>query len=345
MKDKSKKTIMIILIILTALSNLYYLINVVSGKIDVSQMMGDGLFVSKIQIIVHGICIIINAILAILVLKDIKKCKTTIITLNVIQLLLGNSFNVISAIISIILVSSMTKDENEEKKKENKNLPELEEVPQHKWYVYLGIFIFLFIICYTPALKIIPIKTKVQAIILTAMLYVIQITLLIIPMFKELKRDFKAFKSNFKLYIKNMLPRFGIILIIYIISSLAVTRFVSAIPTNQELISQMPIYVSAFLAIIIAPLTEELMFRGFMKKFIKNDIAFIIISSIVFGGLHVINATEINQYLYIIPYSILGLAFSLNYVKTKNIASNMMLHATWNSLAILALIVTKLIQI
>ena len=80
-----------------------------------------------------------------------------------------------------------------------------------------------------------------------------------------------------------------------------------------------------------------------MKKFIKNDIAFIIISSIVFGGLHVINATEINQYLYIIPYSILGLAFSLNYVKTKNIASNMVLHATWNSLAILALIITKLI--
>lgn len=343
MKDKSKKTIMIILIILTAISNLYYLVNVVSGKIDLSQMMGDGLFVSKIQIIVHVICIIINAILAILVLKDIKKCKTAIITLNVIQLLLGNSFNVISAIINIILVSSMTKDENEEKEKENKNLPELEEVPQHKWYVYLGIFIFLFIICYTPALKIIPIKTKVQSIILIAMLYIIQITLLIIPMFKELKRDFKAFKGNFKLYIKNMLPRFGIILIIYIISSLAVTMFVSAIPTNQELISQMPIYVSAFFAIIVAPLTEELMFRGFMKKFIKNDIAFIIISSIVFGGLHVINATEINQYLYIIPYSILGLAFSLNYVKTKNIASNMMLHATWNSLAILALIITKLI--
>lgn len=343
MKDKSKKTIMIILIILTALSNLYYLINVVSGKIESSQMMGDGLFVSKIQIIVHVICIIINAILAILVLKDIKKCKTAIITLNVIQLLLGNSFNVISAIINIILVSSMTKDENEEKEKENKNLPELEEVPQHKWYVYLGIFIFLFIICYTPALKIIPIKTKVQSIILTAMLYIIQITLLIIPMFKELKRDFKAFKGNFKLYIKNMLPRFGIILIIYIISSLAVTMFVSAISTNQALISQMPIYVSAFFAIIVAPLTEELMFRGFMKKFIKNDIAFIIISSIVFGGLHVINATEINQYLYIIPYSILGLAFSLNYVKTKNIASNMVLHATWNSLAILALIITKLI--
>ena len=77
------------------------------------------------------------------------------------------------------------------------------------------------------------------------------------------------------------------------------------------------------------------MFRGFIRKFIKNDILFIILSSLIFGGLHVLSADSVLQLLYIIPYSVLGLAFSLNYVKTKNIASNIFLHCSWNTIALI----------
>ena len=104
----------------------------------------------------------------------------------------------------------------------------------------------------------------------------------------------------------------------------------------------MPLYVTAILAIFIAPLTEELMFRGFIKKFIKNNILFVIVSSLIFGGLHVISANSFQQFLYIIPYSILGLAFSLNYVKTKNIVSNIFLHSAWNSIAVIVMILTTI---
>ena len=38
----------------------------------------------------------------------------------------------------------------------------------------------------------------------------------------------------------------------------------------------------------------------FIKKFIKNDILFILISSLVFGGLHVTSADSFQQFLYII---------------------------------------------
>ena len=114
------------------------------------------------------------------------------------------------------------------------------------------------------------------------------------------------------------------------------------ISNNQALLSKWPIYITAFLAIIIAPLIEELMFRGFIKKFIKNDILFVIISSLVFGGLHVTSADSLQQVLYIIPYSVLGLAFSLNYVKTKNIASNIFLHSAWNTIATIFLALLNL---
>ena len=232
----------------------------------------------------------------------------------------------------------------EDVKKEKKDLPVLEEINEHSKLLYFIIFVFLFIICYTPATDLLPIpNTKVSAIITVSLLYIIQICSLVIPMLKELKRDFVAFKNNFKIYISNMLPRFGIIFIVYAISSLALVSFVGNISTNQEIISQWPIYISAFLAIIIAPLTEELMFRGFMKKFIKNDILFIILSSLIFGGLHIMQSENLSQILFIISDSILGFAFSLNYAKTKNIASNIFLHSAWNSIAIIAMIITKLL--
>ena len=45
--------------------------------------------------------------------------------------------------------------------------------------------------------------------------------------------------------------------------------------------------------------------------------------------------SSLLQLLFIIPYSVLGLAFSLNYVKTKNIASNIFLHCSWNTIALI----------
>ena len=289
------------------------------------------------------ICGVVNLISILFIIKDILKHKKAIITLNIIQLFFGNLFNIISGVINIVLLSMKTKD-IKDVKKEKKDLPVLEEINEHGKLLYFIIFVFLFIICYTPATDLLPIpNTKISAIITVSLLYIIQICSLVIPMLKELERDFVAFKNNFKIYTSNMLPRFGIIFIVYAISSLALVSFVGNISTNQEIISQWPIYISAFLAIIIAPLTEELMFRGFMKKFIKNDILFIILSSLIFGGLHIMQSENLSQILFIIPYSILGFAFSLNYVKTKNIASNIFLHSVWNSIAIIAMIITKLL--
>ena len=137
-----------------------------------------------------------------------------------------------------------------------------------------------------------------------------------------------------------MLPRFGIILIGYFISNISVLLLAGNIPNNQQTLLSMPFYLTAFLAIIVGPLTEELMFRGFIKKFIKNDVLFVIVSSLIFGGLHVLSANNLQQFLYIIPYSILGFAFSLNYVKTKNIASNIFLHSAWTTIATIMALLT-----
>ena len=342
MKLKTKKTLILLLTIIVLLIDLSYAICLYTGIVNL-ESSENSLITNNSQALFLTICGVVNLISILFIIKDILRHKKAIITLNIIQLFFGNLFNIISGVINIVLLSMKTKD-IEDVKKEKKDLPVLEEINEHSKLLYFIIFVFLFIICYTPATDLLPIpNTKVSAIITVSLLYIIQICSLVIPMLKELKRDFVAFKNNFKIYISNMLPRFGIIFIVYAISSLALVSFVGNISTNQEIISQWPIYISAFLAIIIAPLTEELMFRGFMKKFIKNDILFIILSSLIFGGLHIMQSENLSQILFIIPYSILGFAFSLNYVKTKNIASNIFLHSAWNSIAIIAMIITKLL--
>ena len=342
MKLKTKKTLILLLTIIVLLIDLSYAICLYTGIVNL-ESSENSLITNNSQALFLTICGVVNLISILFIIKDILKHKKAIITLNIIQLFFGNLFNIISGVINIVLLSMKTKD-IEDVKKEKKDLPVLEEINEHSKLLYFIIFVFLFIICYTPATDLLPIpNTKVSVIITVSLLYIIQICSLVIPMLKELKRDFVAFKNNFKIYISNMLPRFGIIFIVYAISSLALVSFVGNISTNQEIISQWPIYISAFLAIIIAPLTEELMFRGFMKKFIKNDILFIILSSLIFGGLHIMQSENLSQILFIIPYSILGFAFSLNYVKTKNIASNIFLHSAWNSIAIIAMIITKLL--
>lgn len=342
MKLKTKKTLILLLTIIVLLIDLSYAICLYTGIVNL-ESSENSLITNNSQALFLTICGVVNLISILFIIKDILRHKKAIITLNIIQLFFGNLFNIISGVITIVLLSMKTKD-IEDVKKEKKDLPVLEEINEHSKLLYFIIFVFLFIICYTPATDLLPIpNTKVSAIITVSLLYIIQICSLVIPMLKELKRDFVAFKNNFKIYISNMLPRFGIIFIVYAISSLALVSFVGNISTNQEIISQWPIYISAFLAIIIAPLTEELMFRGFMKKFIKNDILFIILSSLIFGGLHIMQSENLSQILFIIPYSILGFAFSLNYAKTKNIASNIFLHSAWNSIAIIAMIITKLL--
>ncbi len=342
MKLKTKKTLILLLTIIVLLIDLSYAICLYTGIVNL-ESSENSLITNNSQALFLTICGVVNLISILFIIKDILRHKKAIITLNIIQLFFGNLFNIISGVINIVLLSMKTKD-IEDVKKEKKDLPVLEEINEHSKLLYFIIFVFLFIICYTPATDLLPIpNTKVSAIITVSLLYIIQICSLVIPMLKELKRDFVAFKNNFKIYISNMLPRFGIIFIVYAISSLALVSFVGNISTNQEIISQWPIYISAFLAIIIAPLTEELMFRGFMKKFIKNDILFIILSSLIFGGLHIMQSENLSQILFIIPYSILGFAFSLNYAKTKNIASNIFLHSAWNSIAIIAMIITKLL--
>ena len=68
----------------------------------------------------------------------------------------------------------------------------------------------------------------------------------------------------------------------------------------------------------------------------KNKYIYVLISGLVFGGMHVISsASSMGDFLYIIPYSALGIAFALLYYDTDNIFTTISMHSLHNLLSII----------
>lgn len=79
--------------------------------------------------------------------------------------------------------------------------------------------------------------------------------------------------------------------------------------------------------VVIAPITEEIIFRGLIFGFIKDKfglIAALLISSAIFGLLH--PGHHLSTF-------VMGVAFALLYDRTKSIAVPIVLHMVWNALA------------
>lgn len=157
---------------------------------------------------------------------------------------------------------------------------------------------------------------------------------------KEYKKNFKAyFKRNVKYWLSALLIMAASNLIIYLI-------FNSETSANDATIRQIfdnyPLYM-VIQSIIIAPLTEEIVFRQSIRYLVKNNILFIIISGLVFGGMHTITSlNSVADFLYIIPYSVPGMFFAYMLVKEDNVLVPITFHTIHNSLSTILLLLAKL---
>lgn len=106
---------------------------------------------------------------------------------------------------------------------------------------------------------------------------------------------------------------------------------------NRELLLNNKLLYSILLTLII-PYIEEIVFRLNIKKSIKNNKKFILISSTVFALLHIISTTKLIELLYFIPYFILGLTFSTIYTKTNNIFCSTLSHILNNTITVIIIL-------
>ena len=105
--------------------------------------------------------------------------------------------------------------------------------------------------------------------------------------------------------------------------------------TVRTLIDSYPLYM-AFNVMIYAPITEEIVFRKSIKDICPNSNISILLSGLIFGGLHVISSLDTPLgFLHLIPYCSLGFLFAYLYKKTDNIFSTITAHSIHNTFAIL----------
>ena len=99
----------------------------------------------------------------------------------------------------------------------------------------------------------------------------------------------------------------------------------------EKLAQDQPLF-TFFMAVVFAPLTEELTFRGMLARFvfpqqdnIKQTAIFLLVSTIIFALVHF--PTTPQQFLV---YSGLGLSMGLAYINKGGLAYSMGLHALNN---------------
>lgn len=106
----------------------------------------------------------------------------------------------------------------------------------------------------------------------------------------------------------------------------------------EEDLSKNPIYIF-LLAVIFAPLTEEALFRILPRYFIKNNIAYILISSFIFSYAHCI--TTPNSLLYVPMYLPDAIYLAYRYQKTEDVFVPITIHCFSNAIAYILLITSS----
>ncbi len=157
---------------------------------------------------------------------------------------------------------------------------------------------------------------------------------------KELSEEFKKFKNNFK---ENMAVGFDNwivgLMAMMIFNNIILRIFNGGTAGNEEAVQTM---IGAFpgmmllTAGILAPWNEEIVFRKTLKDIFKNKWLFALTAGFLFGLAHVLgNVSVWTDWLFILPYGSLGVAFALAYYKTDTIFTAMAFHMIHNVLLIL----------
>lgn len=127
-----------------------------------------------------------------------------------------------------------------------------------------------------------------------------------------------------------------------LIITIGITSFIMVgQPANQSSIEQSfyeaPIFNSVSI-IIFGPIIEEFLFRFLPYEFIKNKNLYIIVSTVIFAAMHVIN--DPNPFYYICFYMMRSLCYGYRYQKTKDILVPISMHSFNNLVATLLFVLS-----
>ena len=221
--------------------------------------------------------------------------------------------------------------------------PKIEPVNTCKTVAYIILFSVVYIFFYCGIFSMmfrwlnLADFMKSYSALVNAVMFSIMLLVVFLMLRKEIIRSVKLFFKNFSTYLNITAPVFIIGFIAQIVVGIILILITRTSPTNQTNVNGMPLWFLIIFAIIIGPAVEEGFFRGFLRKFVKNNIIFIIVSSILFSVMHVIPYAFFSpvQWIFALQYATIAVPISILYVKTNNLAATYLFHLCWNLTATL----------
>ena len=287
-----------------------------------------GVIISIIETSLAAIGVIYEYILLVNKKIVLKKHKIGILICSIYFFAL----NIVSGVMGFSVVKELSDN------KERRELPEIEL----KEYTNKYICLIAFIICLGILLFGGKIVTKFWMLVV---FYVVILSLMVGVFYKQLIHDFKIFKSYFKEYFVLILKTWGKALVLVAIAAIIIYIITDKMKANNQIALQNsfnsnPVFI-ALLSMFYAPIAEELMFRGVLRKFIKNKKLFVIVSGVVFGLMHVIDDSKtLAEFSYVFVYSILGIYLAGIYARTNNLCTNIFMHFMQNTLSVIGMILS-----
>lgn len=294
-----------------------------------------------ISIIISSIiCIIIAIILFIVANRDtLEKDRKRLISLSMtLYLFSTNKYASLTMFIGFIISLTIKKIEEEKEQKKVEELPTLERHDTSIKDILKGVGFILLYFSEIVWGRFIPKGLLMYSSMLSDILLII---LALVLYSHDSKRDFNALKNNFKVYVKYVFKKWGMMIGTLLFAGIIIMIIFDNVneSVNQELLKTLPLFYVIPSAIIMAPIVEETIFRIILRKIIRNDLVYIIISALSFGLIHVTKETGIIDIIrQSIPYITMGAFLAQTYVKTNNSLVSMMLHALQNSFGCIFLI-------
>ncbi len=222
----------------------------------------------------------------------------------------------------------------------------MEKAKVKNFFVGLFVFILYFVATLNQELPLKLLHINYQAwndywLIFYSLIYeLVLIGIIIAIYYKELKEQLQEYIRHANDYLKKYIKYWFIALGgMYVSNLIILSFFQNGIAGNEESVRQLlnyfPIYT--FIAsVVLAPFLEEIIFRySFRKVCLQGKWIFIILSGLIFGGMHVVGNVQVwEDVLYLVPYSIPGIVFAYTLVKSDNIFVPITLHTIHNGILI-----------
>lgn len=219
-----------------------------------------------------------------------------------------------------------------------------------EWYINLVICLCAFLsLEIFPFIVLSTLKNVIKnGVILNLINSALMISFLIFLFYKDLKVEFKTFKKNLGFSLKTGFKYYIMGIGAMVLSSLVITNFTGGTSANESSVRELLLASPIFMLInisLLAPITEELIFRKSIQPLIKNKWVRAIISALLFGGAHLLtgDAIRLVDLLFLLPYGSLGFVFSLMDSDTKTTFTSITYHGIHNAATgILLLLVSSI---